>query len=64
MAGRDTLDCVSAGMLSLFGCADAAAFSELTGDTFTGLVHVPKQQQRRDAYNAECPRDIGVLRHV
>lgn len=37
--GPDTLDCVSAGMLSLFGCADAAAFSALTGDTFSGLVH-------------------------
>lgn len=37
--GRDDLDCVSAGMLSLFGCADAAAFSALTGDTFAGVVH-------------------------
>ena len=43
--GPDTLDCVSAGMLSLFGCADAAAFSELTGDTFTGLVH-PDDRER------------------
>lgn len=43
--GPDTLDCVSAGMLSLFGCADTAAFSELTGDTFTGLVH-PDDRER------------------
>ena len=43
--GPDTLDCVSAGMLSLFGCADTAAFSELAGDTFTGLGH-PDDRER------------------
>ncbi|MEC4184840.1 diguanylate cyclase [Adlercreutzia sp. R21] len=43
--GDDTLDCVSSGLIRLFGCEDYDAFRTLTGGTFAGIVH-PDDRER------------------